>query len=75
MNVRKINFRRIPAGQSLVGLFSLAAAAMVALMALVLLMMAWRTIEPGFVGIVFDKASRKVTNTLDPGWVFINPFT
>ncbi|MBK9941292.1 MAG: prohibitin family protein [Kouleothrix sp.] len=35
----------------------------------------WRTIDPGFVGIVFDKASHKVTNTLDPGWVFINPLT
>jgi regulator of protease activity HflC (stomatin/prohibitin superfamily) len=36
---------------------------------------AWRTVDPGYVGIVFDKASRKVTATLDPGWVFINPFT
>src|SRR5690242_1514466 len=36
---------------------------------------AWRTIEPGYVGIVFDKASHKVTNTLDPGWVLINPLT
>jgi regulator of protease activity HflC (stomatin/prohibitin superfamily) len=27
------------------------------------------------VGIVFDKASHRITNTLDPGWVFINPFT
>src|SRR5262245_20574443 len=35
----------------------------------------WRTIEPGYVGIVFDKARHQVTNTLDPGWVFINPFT
>jgi regulator of protease activity HflC (stomatin/prohibitin superfamily) len=35
----------------------------------------WRTIEPGYVGIVFDKASHRVTNTLDPGWVFINPLT
>jgi regulator of protease activity HflC (stomatin/prohibitin superfamily) len=48
---------------------------MVALALLVGLFSSWRTIEPGYVGIVFDKASRQVTNTLDPGWVFINPFT
>jgi regulator of protease activity HflC (stomatin/prohibitin superfamily) len=59
----------------MLGIFTLAAAALVAVAALALMMMSWRTIEPGFVGIVFDKASRKVTNTLDPGWVFINPFT
>lgn len=71
------NVRRPPAmgGRSLVGLFSLAAAALLAVITLVLLFMSWRTIEPGYVGIVFDKASRKVTNTLDPGWVFVNPFT
>lgn len=46
-----------------------------ALIALSILFSTWRTIEPGYVGIVFDKASHKVTNTLDPGWVFINPLT
>ncbi len=36
----------------------------------------WRTIEPGYVGIVFDKISRSVSaRALDPGWQFINPFT
>lgn len=48
---------------------------LVALTLLGVIFTSWRTIEPGFVGIVFDKASRRVTNTLDPGWVFINPFT
>ncbi len=49
--------------------------ALVAAAGLSLAFAAWRTIEPGFVGIVFNKADRRVTNTLDPGWVFINPFT
>ncbi|HZG65182.1 MAG TPA: SPFH domain-containing protein, partial [Herpetosiphonaceae bacterium] len=67
--------RQAPSTRGMFGIFTLAAAALVAVAALALMMMSWRTIEPGFVGIVFDKASRKVTNTLDPGWVFINPFT
>ena len=49
--------------------------ALLAIGGLGLLFTTWRTIDPGFVGIVFDKASHKVTNTLDPGWVFINPLT
>jgi len=49
--------------------------ALLAIGGLSLLFSTWRTIDPGFVGIVFDKASHKVTNTLDPGWVFINPLT
>jgi len=36
---------------------------------------AWRMIQPGQVGIVFDKAHSQVTNTAKPGWIFINPFT
>lgn len=37
---------------------------------------AWRSINPGYVGIVFDKANHNVTTgALDPGWAFINPFT
>ncbi len=68
--------RQAPTGRGLLGLVSLAAAALVALLALILLFMAWRTIEPGFVGIVFDKRTRQVaTKTLDPGWLLINPFT
>lgn len=47
--------------------------AVMAIIALGFLFSTWRTIDPGYVGIVFDKASHKVTNTLDPGWVFINP--
>jgi regulator of protease activity HflC (stomatin/prohibitin superfamily) len=49
--------------------------AVVAVVALVITFSSWRTIDPGYVGIVFDKASHQVSNTLDPGWVFINPFT
>lgn len=64
-----------PSGRGIIGLFTLGIAALIALGVLGLVFAAWRTIEPGYVGIVFDKASRKVTNTLDPGWVFINPFT
>ncbi len=69
------NARKLPASRGLVGIFSLAAAALIAVLVLLLLFMSWRTIDPGYVGIVFDKASRRVTNTLDPGWTFINPFT
>ena len=69
------NARKLPASRGLVGVFSLAAAALIALLALLFLFMAWRTIDPGYVGIVFDKASHRVSNTADPGWVFINPFT
>jgi regulator of protease activity HflC (stomatin/prohibitin superfamily) len=37
---------------------------------------AWRNINPGYVGIVFDKANHNVTTgALDPGWAFINPLT
>ena len=75
MIARRMDAWRLPSGRALVGTFSLAAAVLAALIALLLLFMSWRTIEPGYVGIVFDKASRRVTNTLDPGWVFINPFT
>jgi regulator of protease activity HflC (stomatin/prohibitin superfamily) len=49
--------------------------AVVAVLALVVMFSSWRTIDPGYVGIIFDKASHQVTNTADPGWVFINPFT
>ena len=37
---------------------------------------AWRSINPGYVGIVFDKINHRVTTgALDPGWAFINPLT
>jgi len=51
-------------------------AAVVALVLLVIVFSAWRSIRPGYVGIVFDKANHNVTTgALDPGWAFINPFT
>lgn len=35
-----------------------------------------RTINPGYVGIVFDKITHKVTaKAREPGWTLINPFT
>lgn len=38
--------------------------------------MSWRNVRPGYVGIVFDKATHQVTTgALEPGWAFINPFT
>lgn len=53
--------------------------AIIGLVALVLLgfvFASWRNIRPGYVGIVFDKASHQVTaSALEPGWAFINPFT
>lgn len=61
--------------RALTRLGTLVIVAVVAIALLSALFSAWRTIEPGYVGIVFDKASHQVTNTLDPGWVFINPFT
>jgi len=55
---------------------TLSAALVVALVALGFVFATWRTIEPGYVGIVFDKISRSVSaRALDPGWQFINPFT
>ncbi len=52
---------------------------LVGLIALILIgftFSAWRNINPGYVGIVFDKANHNVTTgALDPGWAFINPLT
>ncbi len=48
----------------------------IALVFIWLLTSAWRTINPGYVGIVFDKVSHQVTaRAREPGWTFINPFT
>lgn len=67
---------RPPRGRRIVGVFTLGIAALIALVALGLIMASWRTIEPGYVGIIFDKVSRQVSaRSLDPGWQFINPFT
>jgi regulator of protease activity HflC (stomatin/prohibitin superfamily) len=53
--------------------------ALVLLVAVVLIGLttaSWRNIQPGYVGIVFDKANHAVTTgALEPGWAFINPFT
>lgn len=57
-----------------IGVLAIAAFIAVALLALVF--SSWRNIQPGYVGIVFDKASHSVTaGALEPGWAFINPFT
>lgn len=43
---------------------------------LVIVMMAWRSVNPGYVGVVFDKVNHRVTaGVLEPGWAIINPFT
>jgi regulator of protease activity HflC (stomatin/prohibitin superfamily) len=50
--------------------------AAIALALLGLMTSSWRSIQPGYVGIVFDKANHNVTaGALEPGWAFINPFT
>src|SRR3954452_6323998 len=57
-------------------IITLVLVAIVAVFLLGLTFSAWRSIRPGFVGIVFDKANHNVTTgALDPGWAFINPFT
>jgi len=49
---------------------------LITLVLLGLVFSAWRTIRPGYVGIVFDKSAHTViTEALDPGWTIINPFT
>jgi regulator of protease activity HflC (stomatin/prohibitin superfamily) len=56
------------------GTLSIVAIIAVALIGLMIL--SWRNIRPGYVGIVFDKATHEVTTgALEPGWAFINPFT
>jgi len=50
--------------------------ALIAIALLGLTVSAWRSIAPGYVGIIFDKASHQVTaGALEPGWAFINPFS
>ena len=65
-------YPQLPIGR----LVSLALAGIVAIVLLIITFSAWRSIRPGYVGIVFDKANHNVTTgALDPGWAFINPFT
>ena len=55
---------------------TLVIAGALSLFLLFFVMSAWRTIRPGYVGIVFDKIRHQVTSRqLEPGWAFINPFT
>lgn len=72
MTARNSTPRRTP---SIKGTFALGIGALVSLAALGLIFASWRTIDPGFVGIVFDKVQRGVSATARPGWTFINPFT
>jgi regulator of protease activity HflC (stomatin/prohibitin superfamily) len=59
---------------TLVSVFSVVAVVVVLLLALVAF--SWRTIQPGNVGIIFDKSNHTINDTpLEPGWAFINPFT
>jgi regulator of protease activity HflC (stomatin/prohibitin superfamily) len=62
--------------RSFARLGTLIVVAVIAIVLLGLTISAWRSIAPGFVGIVFDKANHNVTaSALEPGWAFINPFT
>lgn len=43
---------------------------------MIVVSMAWRSVNPGYVGVVFDKVNHRVTTgVLEPGWAIINPFT
>jgi regulator of protease activity HflC (stomatin/prohibitin superfamily) len=67
-----IQFPSFPVGRLVTFLIGVLAAVIL----LVITFSAWRSIRPGYVGIVFDKANHKVTTgALDPGWAFINPFS
>jgi regulator of protease activity HflC (stomatin/prohibitin superfamily) len=68
--------RNVSPSRSLARIGTLVIIAVVALALLGLITTAWRSIRPGYVGIVFDKISHQVTTgALEPGWAFINPFT
>lgn len=63
-------------GKKVAQIGTLSIIAIVAVLALALMVFSWRNIRPGYVGIVFDKATHQVTTgALEPGWAFINPFT
>lgn len=54
----------------------LAVSAVIAIALLALTFSSWRNIRPGYVGIVFNKATHDVNaGAQRPGWAFINPFT
>ena len=57
-------------------IFVLVVGIVLAILGLITLRLTWRSIRPGYVGILFDKANHRVTaEALEPGWAFINPFT
>ncbi|HEY1011184.1 MAG TPA: prohibitin family protein [Herpetosiphonaceae bacterium] len=63
-------------GPSIRKIGSWAIGGILALIAVVILSRSWRSIPPGYVGIEFNKFTNQVTTTaLEPGWVFVNPFT
>ena len=66
------NFK-LPANRRTATLIIIAA---VMFVLLILFRMSLRNIRPGYVGIVFDKVTHKVTaGAKEPGWALINPFT
>jgi len=68
--------RVIKPARSFARLGTLIVIGVIAIVLLGLTISAWRSIAPGYVGIVFDKANHNVTaSALEPGWAFINPFT
>jgi len=68
---RASTFERAPLRLGTIGISALGAAILLGLV-----FSAWRSIRPGYVGIVFDKALHQVTTgAREPGWAFINPFT
>jgi regulator of protease activity HflC (stomatin/prohibitin superfamily) len=55
---------------------TLSVVAFIVLALLGVMIMSWRNVRPGYVGIVFDRATHRVTTgALEPGWAFINPVT
>lgn len=68
---RVTTFERLPFRLRTLGIVVLVAAVLIGVV-----FSAWKSIRPGYVGIVFDKALHQVTaGAREPGWVFINPFT
>ena len=66
------NFPKVRLGSTV----TLVVIGVLALAFLVIMRISWRSISPGYVGIVFDKANHQVTaGRLEPGWAFINPLT
>lgn len=65
-----------PGGKKVAQVGTLTVIAIIAVILISLMVLSWRNVRPGYVGIVFDKATHKVTAAaLEPGWAFINPFT